>query len=188
MDQIRTYFERFAPVGETDWAFFSSRLRYRKVPRKTALLQAGSVENYLSFLSEGIVRCLVTREFEETTFAFVFQGEFISGYDSFLTRRPSGYRIETLTNAVLWQISWEDLQEVYKHTEVGNAIGRFAGEHLFLEKSKRELSFLTRSAEQRYRDLFSEKPRLLKEIPLKYLASYIGITPQALSRIRRRIT
>ena len=61
-------------------------------------------------------------------------------------------------------------------------------EDLFLKKFKRELSLLNETAEQRYQNLFTEQSQLIKEIPLKYIASYIGITPQALSRIRKRIS
>lgn len=80
------------------------------------------------------------------------------------------------------------MQEIYKETQIGNTIGRQASEELFLKKSQRELSLLNETAEQRYLKLFSEQPELIKEIPLKYIASYIGITPQALSRIRKRIS
>ena len=61
-------------------------------------------------------------------------------------------------------------------------------EKMFLLKSKRELSLLNKSAEERYLNLFTERPILLQQIPLKYIASYIGVTPQALSRIRKRIS
>ena len=88
----------------------------------------------------------------------------------------------------MWRISVKDLQEVYKETENGNLIGRRMAENMFLIKSKREISLLNKTAEERYLDLFSERPKLLKQIPLKYIASYIGVTPQALSRIRKRIT
>ena len=77
---------------------------------------------------------------------------------------------------------------IYNETKVGNILGRKSAEDLFLKKSNRELSFLTQTAEQRYLNLFTEQPLLLKHIPLKYIASYIGITPQALSRIRKRIS
>ena len=83
---------------------------------------------------------------------------------------------------------YNDLQKIYDETEIGNKIGRLASEDLFLKKSKRELSLLTETAEQRYLNLFSEQLHLLKQVPLKYIASYIGITPQSLSRIRKRIT
>jgi len=93
-----------------------------------------------------------------------------------------------LTETILWQISNKDLQEVYKRTKNGNIIGRKMAENMYLIKSKRELSLLSKTAEERYLNLFSDRPELLKQIPLKYIASYIGVTPQALSRIRKRIT
>ena len=67
-------------------------------------------------------------------------------------------------------------------------MGRKNAEQLFLIKSKRELSLLNNTAEERYLELFTERKNLIKYIPLKYIAAYIGVTPQALSRIRKRIT
>jgi len=105
-----------------------------------------------------------------------------------LTQQPSSYQLETITDTVLWSVSFNDLQIIYTDTAIGNTIGRLASEDLFIKKSKRELSLLTESAEERYLNLFTEQPHLLQLIPLKYIASYIGITPQALSRIRKRIS
>jgi CRP-like cAMP-binding protein len=105
-----------------------------------------------------------------------------------LTQQPSEYQIEAITETVLWSISHADLQEIYAHTSIGNTLGRHASEGLYIKKTKRELSLLNQSAEDRYLNLFTEEPRLLQQIPLKYIASYIGITPQALSRIRARIS
>lgn len=122
------------------------------------------------------------------TFNFCFDKEFTCAYDSFLTQTPSNYELQALTDTVVWQISYEDLQTVYAKTKVGNYLGRFAAEKLFLAKSKREISLLKYTAKQRYLQLFKEQPRVLKHIPLKYIASYIGVTPQGLSRIRRQIT
>jgi len=123
----------------------------------------------------------------DLTFTFVFDNNFVSGYDSFLTRNPSTFDIETLVKTTLWRLSYNDLQTIYTETKIGNLIGRKASENLFLKKSKRELLLLNETAEQRYRNLFTEQPQLLQHIPLKYIASYIGVTPQALSRIRKRI-
>jgi hypothetical protein len=80
------------------------------------------------------------------------------------------------------------LQEIYAETNIGNTIGRLASEDLYIKKSKREVSLLNQSAEERYLNLFKEQPHLLNHLPLKYIAAYIGITPQALSRIRKRIS
>jgi len=188
MNQIRDYFEKTARMTDRDWQIFSSKLKRREFPKKHILLKAGQTENHLSFIETGIVRFYIPAEAYDLTFSFAFENSFVSGYDSFLTQRPSTYNAETLTKTTLWQLTYNDLQEIYNETEIGNTIGRKAGEELFLKKSKRELSLLNESAEQRYLNLFTEQPELIKQIPLKYIASYIGITPQALSRIRKRIS
>lgn len=148
----------------------------------------GKTENYLSFLESGIIRFFIPGIENDLTFVFAFDGWFVSAYDSFITRQPTTYEVETLTPSKLYRISYENLQMVYKETKFGNFIGRIASEYLFLYKTKRELSLIQKSAEERYLELFTEQPHLIQNIPQKFLASYIGITPQALSRIRKRIS
>ena len=187
MEQIRKYFEKIIKLTDDDWRMFSSKLVQQEFSKKSLVLKKGQTENYLSFVEKGIIRFYIPKEENELTFAFVFENEFVSAYDSFLTQQPVGYHVETLTETILWRITYSDLQTIYAETTAGNTIGRHASENLFMEKSRRELSLLNDTAEQRYLNLFTEQPHLIATIPLKYLASYIGITPQALSRIRRRI-
>ena len=153
-------------------------------------MKIGEVENHISFIEKGEVRLLIPKEDEEKeiTFGFSFKDEFISAYDSFLTRTPTLYQLETLAPTTLWSIDYKDLQQAYEQTEIGNKLGRFIAERLYLLKSKREQSLLNENPDQRYLNLFKERPNLIKQIPLKYIASYIGVTPQALSRIRKRIS
>jgi CRP-like cAMP-binding protein len=188
MNEIRKFIENITPINDSDWQFFSSKLQEVLLKKQSILLKVGEIESHLYFITKGIVRFYVPREESDLTFGFLFENEFVTGYDSFLTQTPSEYQIETLTETVLWKISRKDLQEVYEKTQSGNIIGRKMAENMFLIKSKRELSLLSKTAEERYLDLFSNRLKLLQQIPLKYIASYIGVTPQALSRIRRRIT
>lgn len=190
MTNIREYIEKTVAINDKDWQLFSSKLNNRIFKKKTKILKLGAIENNISFIETGIARFLIPKEDEEKdiTFGFCFKNEFVSAYDSFLTRKPSLYELEALTDMSVWSISFEDLQEVYAKTVVGNLIGRLSSERLFLIKSKREQSLLNETAEARYLNLFTERPNLIKEIPLKYIASYIGVTAQALSRIRKRIS
>jgi len=190
VNSIRTYLERYIAIEDIDWNFFVSKLKVQVFDKKKSLLHLGEIENHISFIKEGVVRFLIPKEKEdkEITFGFCFENEFVSAYDSFLTRTPSKYEIETLTKVTIWSISYENLQEVYRKTKIGNLLGRLSSERLFLIKSKREQSLLSETAEERYLNLFKERPNIIKEIPLKYIASYIGVTPQALSRIRKRIS
>jgi CRP-like cAMP-binding protein len=187
MEQIRNFFEKTCKVTDQDWLIFSSKLTRAVFAKKTLLLQEGQIENHLSFIEKGVVRFYIPKSENDLTFGFVFNNEFVSAFDSFLIRLPSTYNIETLTETIIWSLSYDDLQCVYTETEIGITIGKKASEDLFLKKSKRELSLLNDTAEERYLKLFSERPNLIQFIPLKFIASYIGITPQALSRIRKRI-
>lgn len=188
MEQIKKYFDKLLVQSEADWNFFLSKLECVTYSGRAVILKQGQVEKYLSFIEKGIVRFYIPQEGRELTFSFAFANNFVSAYDSFLSTMPSLYQVETLTESILWRISVTDLQEVYQQTDSGNIIGRKAAEDLFLKKSQREMSLLYDNAETRYLKLLSEQPHLIREIPLKYLASYIGITPQALSRIRKRIS
>jgi CRP-like cAMP-binding protein len=188
MNTIRAQFEKFVTISDEQWNIFYSRLEKIKFPKKKILLKEGEVEKYLSFIEKGIVRYFIPGIENDVTFDFGFENEFISGYDSFLKQEPSIYQVETLTETILWRLTYSDLQDIYKESGIGNLIGRYAAEGLYLKKTKREKSLLSETAEERYLNLLKEQSKLLKYIPLKYIASYIGVTPQALSRIRRRIS
>ncbi len=190
LEVVRKHLEQFAIVSDSDWLFFSSKLSKHLIPKKTTFLKIGKVENYISFIISGLVRFYIPNidPAKEITFGFSFKEQFISAYDSFLTRKPSLYELETLTESLILSISYEDLQEVYKTTQIGNLIGRLTAERLFLIKSKREQTLLQFTAKERYLNLFKDHPEVIKEIPLKYISSYIGVTPQGLSRIRKEIS
>lgn len=189
MQQIKNYLDQIATISNTDWEFFTSKLQRREIPKKTIFLKLGAIENHISFIESGVVRLFIPKEDseKEITFGFSFKDQFISAYDSFLTQTPSAYQLETLTTTTILSITYTDLQNVYNNTQIGNLIGRLTAERLFLLKSKREQNLLNLTAEERYLKLFKERPELLKIIPLKYISSYIGVTPQALSRIRKRL-
>jgi CRP-like cAMP-binding protein len=188
MELIKLHFEKIVKLTDKDWQAFSSKLIRQEFPKNRILLKRGQIEHHLSFIESGIIRFYIPNDESDLTFSFAFGNSFVSAYDSFLTQQPAVYNVETLTQTTLWRLTYSDLQSIYKETEVGNFIGRQASEELFLKKSKRELSLLNLTAEERYLNLFTEQPELIKQIPLKYIASYIGITPQALSRIRKRIS
>ena len=189
MHQIKLYLDKIASISNSDWNFFISKLHRRIVSKKSVFIKVNQIENHISFIESGIVRLFIPRENpeKEITFGFSFKNQFVSAYDSFLTQLPSNYQLQALTETTMLSISYKDLQSVYKSTQIGNLIGRLTAEDLFLIKSKREQDLLNLNAEQRYLKLFEERPELLKSIPLKYISSYIGVTAQALSRIRKRL-
>jgi len=189
LQQIKAYLDKIATISNKDWEFFTSKLQRRVIPKKAVFLKLNDIEQHISFIESGVVRLFIPKENpeKEITFGFSFEDQFVSAYDSFLTQKPSAYQLQALTETTILSITYNDLQAVYKTTQIGNLIGRLTAERLFLLKSKREQNLLNLTAEERYMKLFKERPELLKVIPLKYISSYIGVTAQALSRIRKRL-
>lgn len=169
------------------WQSFVERLTQRDIPKKAFLLKQGQPEQWLYFLEKGIIRLFVEQGEKEITFDFAFPGSFFCAFTSYLTRTPVAYHVQALTACSVYQIHRDDLEALYQSSPSALAVGKWAAEQQFLRKSARELSLLTQTPEQRYLALLQHQPDLVQYIPLQYLASYIGITPQALSRIRRRI-
>ena len=189
MQQLKLYLDKITSISSSDWSFFISKLQRRVITKKSVFIKVNQIENHISFIESGIVRLFIPKDNpeKEITFGFSFENQFVSAYDSFLTQSPSNYQLQALTETTVLSISYKDLQSVYKSTQIGNLIGRLTAEDLFLIKSKREQNLLNLNAEQRYLKLFKERPELLKSVPLKYVSSYIGVTAQALSRIRKRL-
>ncbi len=188
MQNIRLYLDQFVQLSEEEWHVFSSKLEKVEFPKRSIIRLKGEVESHLLFINSGIIRYYIEKNDTQYTFGFAFAREFASAYDSFLTQKPSRYYVEALTDTVAWKISFENLQLAYQETQNGNAIGRALAEELYLYKFSKEMSLKHQSAEERYLSLIENKPHFLKEIPLQYIASYIGVTPQTLSKIRRRIS
>lgn len=175
------------PLNDQDWDQFAKKNIRTEYKKRDLILKAGEVENYLSFVENGIARLFFEKENKDLTIRFVFEFQYLTVYDSFTQRTPSRCDVEALTDMVVWRVHYDDLQMLYKTHSVGNLIGRLTVEKLYVEKLNREFSFLSETAEERYLSLLKEQPDLFQKIPLKHIASYIGITPQALSRIRKRI-
>lgn len=188
MEKIYQYYKQTFNISDKDWDLFSSKLVQQHFKKKSIITNIGETERYLSYIEEGLTRFYIPKEEYDFTIGFTFTNSFLSAYDSFLTQTPATYCLETLSDTTLWRLSYEDLQSIYAETSIGNLIGRKAAEELYLFKAHREISLLNTNAKDRYLELFETRPELFRQIPLKYIASYIGITPQALSRIRKEIS
>jgi CRP-like cAMP-binding protein len=187
-NQIKQLFKNLVSISEPDWVTFSGKLHFKRFDKKSRISHPGRVEDRLYFLADGVVRFIVFNDEKESTTDFAFSGQFFSSYSSFITRQPGIFEIRPVTRtADCFYITWQDLQEIYTTTNCGEKIGRMAAEQQFIKKSAREVSLLNEHPKDRYLQLLEEQPKWVQEIPLKHLASYLGIAPETLSRIRRSI-
>ncbi|WP_268848357.1 Crp/Fnr family transcriptional regulator [Flavobacterium aestivum] len=187
MQTLITYFEKLGFL-ENDLTAFLSCIKTRKFSANEIILFNGQLESYLSFIDTGVLRYYVVANDKEITFDFAFKNSFYCAYDSFYNRTQTSIYIQAITDCQLYSISYESLERLYKECENAKKLGRIATEFLLAKKVKRELDLLTKSPQERYENLLQEHPKYIQQIPLKYLASYIGVVPETLSRIRKRIS
>ena len=186
--QIKKIISDISPISDDGWKNFSSMISFKTYKTNEYITRAGEVENYLYIILKGAVRLYITKGEKDLTFDFAFHSRFLNSYDSYITREKSVTNLQTLLPTKVAVLHRNDLEMAYQHEIEASKFGKMAAELIYLAKAKREMSLLLESPEERYLNLFEEQPHLIQEVPLKYLASYIGVTPQALSRIRKRIS
>lgn len=187
MKDIAKYFNRKG-IEEKDLQQFIPLLQVKAYKRGEIILQCGQTDNYLSFFKIGIVRFFVECDNKDSTFDFIFPGSFYCHYDSFYRRKSTQFNSEAITDIEVYRIHFNDLTSLFATCEYAKDLSRIAVEKLLEKKVNREILLLTKSPKERYLSLLNEHPKLLQNIPQKYLATYLGVVPETLSRIRKRIS
>jgi CRP-like cAMP-binding protein len=187
MDILLNTIRSFIPLSSQDEEIVR-RLFHKKTFKKgDHLLQAGGVCRYIIFIETGLVRYYINSDGEEHTTYFNKEGEFVCDYMSFLPQGPSYVNIQALEDTTIFVISFNDIQQFYKEVEHGERFGRLGIEQVFVSVINQIKSLYTDPPEVRYSQFLSNFPDIGQRIPQYYIASYVGIKPQSLSRIRKRI-
>ncbi|WP_114749788.1 Crp/Fnr family transcriptional regulator [Pleomorphovibrio marinus] len=187
LDTARKILYEYLPLSEEQWIVFKEGFKIRKYHKGDFILNEGDTERFLSIVLVGCTRHFVMVKGEEQSFDFSFQHEFNCSYSSFIQQGPSRFFIQALEDCVLASIHHDFLQQLYQHYPESNKFGRTAVEQYYLWREQREISLMTDSAQERYVRLMEKYPIYLEQVPLKYLASYLNIKPESLSRIRKKL-
>jgi CRP-like cAMP-binding protein len=150
-------------------------------------LEEGQLCRHVGFIEEGLVRYFMNDNGNEKTLYFSKEGEFVSNYQSFLPQTPSNTSIQAIEDTTMQVISYTDLQRLYLTLYEGEKLGRVAIENVFISSIEQLKSFYKDSPTERYQQFLTSYPDLAQRIPQYYIASYVGIKPQSLSRIRKRL-
>lgn len=184
---FRSALEEEVPLQDENWDFIRPFLKLRHFKKGEYIIRNGEVENYLSAVASGCVRHFVLKGDHEVSFEFAFENELSNSYASFLSRKPSSIFIEAIEAVTLVSLHYDSLQELYKDSAIGERIGRLTTEGYYIWREQRELMLLTLTPEELYLDLLTQYPEYINRIPQKYLATYLQVKPESLSRIKRRI-
>ena len=173
--------------NEEQLALITQQFTRRVLTKGDFYLQEGQISLQLGFVEQGLFQFFCLREGEEITTYTTGPGGFVVSLGSFLRQQPTRESIRALTDSVLWVIqkpAFDQLRRAIPYFETFY-IGLLEYQINCIDQSR--FNLLTLTAEERYKKLLDEEPRLLQEVPLQYLASMLGITPRHLSRIRGQV-
>jgi CRP-like cAMP-binding protein len=172
---------------KNNWDKFRHYFKQQEVPAKTVLLAEGKISRTMFFIDKGCLRTWVNNGGKEITTQFFFEGDTVSSIESFRTNQPSLYSIESLEPCILQTLSQADFQDIIENSP---ELKKELEEHLFkrlFHAQQLFYAYLKNNPQKRYAELIEQYPHIVKRVPQHYIASYLGITPVSLSRIRNRV-
>jgi CRP-like cAMP-binding protein len=175
-------------ISQEDLNKFVTLTKTLQLKKGDFFLREGRVARYQAFLLSGVMASYSTdKKGEKHVIQISIEGHWTSDLLSFLTREPSKFNIEALEDAKLMVISKENFELACKEIPIFERFYRILIQNAFVQLQRRISNIYGESAEVRYLKLISEKPEIVQSVPQHYLASYLGIKPQSLSRIRKNI-
>lgn len=187
-EDLRALLHSVVPLSDEVWSVLEARLAHREYAGGDLLFTPGGMDADIHFLRRGLVRAYVlTEEGRELTHTFAAEGNLVACLSVFLGRGPCEISIEALEPTVTLVIPADLFNESDKHRSYWQHLKQRLVEHVAFRKYQREVDFLRGSAETRYRQFMARHETIAARIPQYHIASYLGITPVSLSRIRKRI-
>ena len=181
-------FSQIVELDEQEVKLIKSSFRPFFLAKGDYFLKAGQINKYVAFLQKGLVRYFVFKDEEKSTFEFTKEGEFIADYQSFNNKMPSIQNIQAIEDCEMLIINYADVQTIFNTTKNGNLIGRHIIEHRFDVMVNQLLAIYMQNHEERYKRFVEHYSDLTQRIPQYLIASFVGVKPPSLSRIRRRFT
>ncbi|WP_190811445.1 Crp/Fnr family transcriptional regulator [Flagellimonas sp. S3867] len=187
MEKLRSFLKKYIPQSDVE-DLIGSFHKVRKLKKRTYLLKPGQDCSFLAFVKKGTFRVFFyDGEGTEVTVWFSWEGMMIGDLLAFYKQSRAIFYVQAVEDAEISIVNGKELERQYASNPEYLEFGRRYAEHVSINVMERMLSLQTKSAEERYLELLAN-PGYMKNIPLKYIASYLGITDTSLSRIRKNIS
>ncbi len=184
---LRQAIAQLVSPDEQQWRQFAGLFQPRALDAGDYFIRAGEMSERLAFVNSGLLRFFYTtpdgREFNKS---FSRENEFAGAYSAYLAREPARFAIQALEPCRLLAAKIDDIVALFERDLCWQKLGRLLVERLYVKKEQREAELLLDDAASRYRRFQQAYPGLEQRLPQYHVASYLGITPVALSRIRHR--
>ncbi len=185
---IKKIFDPYFEAPLEIWESFATYLKRNSYKKNEIIKETNKKESNLSIIIKGSAGIYLWKENSTICLDLCYENEFFGDYMSFLTQKPTELFTQAIESTEILSISYSELNKLYKKSTIGVNIGRIASESLFIHKQTQQIDLLTLTAEERYLKLLKRQPKIIQRTPQKYVASYLGITPESFSRIRKKIS
>lgn len=183
------YLKSFRILSNEDIDLFLSLTTIKKIKKEDFFIKEGRTCKEVGFVTKGLLRSFYySSSGEEITYCFTFKNSFVTAYSSFISQTHTQENIEALTDVEILLISKKHIEQLELSNTNWLRVFKKIAEKEYIKMENRIFLLQKESAEIRYNNLLLNHPEYLKHIPLRYLASYLGVTQRHLSRIRGRIT
>ncbi|MEO0468547.1 MAG: Crp/Fnr family transcriptional regulator [Bacteroidota bacterium] len=188
MDQLLAFLQSISPLTSEVCEEIARIFRADALPAGSYFAEFDIYAREVAFLESGVVRAFfVNAEGKQYNKQFFVGPSFIGAYTSLLTATPNRIAQQALTDCVIWRADYEVVEKNYARYHDLERLGRKIAEMYFLEKEKKELEMALMEAEERYLIMRQQFPTIEQLIPQYHIASYLGISPTQLSRVRRKM-
>ena len=176
-------------LDKTEAERFSSLLIYKQLQKKDFLLQEGQMCKTIHFVESGALRayCL-DKDAKESTIMFAIKDWWITDMYCFVNQLPAIMFINAIEDSCIWQLKYEDLQKLYVQVPKFERFFRIIMQNAYTREQLRVIQKLTLTAEERYINFLQKYPQIVQQVTQKQIASYLGITPEFLIAIRKKLS
>lgn len=191
MDSIKlfqSYLGKFTDITEAE---FNKNLlpviKVRRFGKKELLTKEGEVENYFNFIAKGLIRKYYVKGSHEINTQISMEGHLIVSQESFHSRLPSDYFIETIEPSTVVSITYDDLERVYASSHRMERLARLMITYAMVIKDRWQIQLVKMTPRERFLNFVTKNPELMQRVPQKFLASYLNIKPETFSRFKHLI-
>lgn len=185
---LHDFLNKFIPISEDEYKeLIVPCVLKRNFGKKAIITQAGEIENYINFIESGLARKYYKKDNEEINTQISYEGHIIHAQESFHSRTPSEYTVESIEPTELTSITFECLEKIYASSEKMQRLGRLVITATMVMKDKWQSRLVKLTPRERFINFVTKHPELMQRVPQKYLASYLNIKPETFSRFKHMV-
>ena len=186
--QFYSYLSKFVPISQEEFReFMEPYLIERRFEKKEIVSREGEVEEYLNFIVRGLARKYYLQGNDEVSTQISHEGHLIHAQESFHSRKPSEYFVETVEPTIFVSITYNDLESLYAQHVKLERLGRLVITYTMVQKDQWQMQMVKLSPKERFLFFVERHPDLLQRVPQKHLASFLNIQPETFSRFKHLI-